>query len=248
MFLGGWEMLFGFLTRGGYISTRREKFSLESGSGPESEQILHIANESLARFKFKVRRIGLGLLPWFQGVGTLAWQEGLPWYWCRFKRRKLLAPPEQVVLSAGLRGRLEPEDWKVLFSYYLLSRKVPLRVLVSLIIWMFGPLLFLAIVFVREAYGIQSGSLYAQAIFLPLFVVWFVSPLLLAKSSSLRKDRMVARFLGGTILLGSFRKIDRLELKDVENGKRRRGLIAFFWPMPNMTERIANLESESRAF
>src|SRR3989442_1719322 len=74
LFFGGAEMLFGFLIRGGYLSAKRQKVSLELGSGPESEQILHIANESLARFTFNVRRIGLGQLPWHQGVRTLAWQ------------------------------------------------------------------------------------------------------------------------------------------------------------------------------
>ncbi len=38
-----------------------------------------------------------------------------------------------------------------------------------------------------------------------------------------------------------FKKIDGLNLPEVENAKRRKGWIARLWPVPNITERIANL-------
>jgi hypothetical protein len=57
----------------------------------------------------------------------------------------------------------------------------------------------------------------------------------------LKQDRWIAKVVGAKSLLNVFQKIDRLELPDVENGKRRKGWIAWIWPLPNMTERLDNL-------
>ena len=48
--------------------------------------------------------------------------------------------------------------------------------------------------------------------------------------------------LGKEALISVFKRIDQLQLPQIENAKNRCGWIAPLWPMPNITERIKYLE------
>jgi hypothetical protein len=65
----------------------------------------------------------------------------------------------------------------------------------------------------------------------------------MTRETFLRQDKWAAQLMERGSLLALFNKIDSLKLADVENAKRRPGWIAHFWPVPNITERIINLQS-----
>jgi Zn-dependent protease with chaperone function len=86
--------------------------------------------------------------------------------------------------------------------------------------------------------------LFGNAITGTLFLAWFIRIFPWAKKMSLRQDTWAANSLGRENLLRLFEKIDSLKLPELENAKRRTGWIARLWPMPNITERIENLNSQ----
>ena len=94
---------------------------------------------------------------------------------------------------------------------------------------------------VSAVYGLLVGALFGRIIGAPLAAFLLVEVFHQGKIMFLKQDQWIAQVLGAKPLLDVFQKIDWLELPDVENGKRRKGWIAWIWPMPNMTERLDNL-------
>src|SRR5438552_9183768 len=87
--------------------------SLEIGYGLEEKHILEITREILAH-----RRVAKRL----RNVKELAWSDTQRWDWLRFKWQSY-RKPSILLVSAGLRGRLELEDWKTYLSWHYLQHK-----------------------------------------------------------------------------------------------------------------------------
>jgi hypothetical protein len=75
---------------------------MQIGNGEEEKRILELLREVL-RHRRLAKRI--------RNVDRLAWSEMQPWESPRFKWQGL-RKPSVFVISSGLRGRLEIDDWR----------------------------------------------------------------------------------------------------------------------------------------
>lgn len=219
-----------------FFTVHKEKRaeSLDIGHGLEEEHILEITREILAH-----RRVAKRL----RKVEALAWSDTQSWYWLRFKWQGY-RKPSMLVVASGLRGRLEPEDWRTYLNWHYLRHKPRQTLYVAQpFIRAMLPLLLLAAIGVNQLvfFGQQASELFG-AVFLPptilLFVYLFGSAM---KKVFLRLDSVASESLGNGTLLSLFNKIDSLHLPDSEKAKKREGLEARLWPEPNISERISNL-------
>jgi hypothetical protein len=183
-----------------------------------------------------------------RNVETLAWSDMQGWESPRFKWQGY-RKPSMLVISAGLRERLEMQDWSTYLSWHYLERGwlKPRQTwyVAQPIIRALLPAL--PVVAVGLALSLSVGQ-YASQLFLSIFgpavlmlAVYCLGPAF--KELLLRIDTVAAESLEKGILLSLFKKIDRLQLRENENAKRRTGWIARLWPEPNITERINNLQS-----
>ena len=227
----GLRGLWRFLTRTGYVQLKRPEASPQIGTGPEDEKVLAIGREAFGRVRQRRRR----------KTEAVYWSENAGWYWCHPTRREV--KPPGFTVSASLRGKLNTEDWKVLFTYYSLQFKPSIRIASGFFFMLFVPLFVFSVAAleVSAVYGLLVGALFGRIIGAPLAAFLLVEVFHQGKIMFLKQDRWIAQVLGAKPLLDVFQKIDWLELPDVENGKRRKGWIAWIWPMPNMTERLDNL-------
>jgi len=233
-FFGVIGTIIGSLVRAGHLTPRQLESHLQVATVDEEKMFLATANQLLSEAK----------LPRAHSVGTIGWSEYLPWYECRFKREGF-RKPSKLVLSAELRESLTQDDWKTLMAYYFDKLKPRF----SLVMRFWAELVALPSALLLILAGIRfywNGVilLLGQAINSILLLGWFVRIFPWAKKMSLKQDIWAANSLGRENLLRLFAKIDSLKLPDVENAKRRTGWIARLWPMPNMTERIKNLNPE----
>ena len=231
MMLGAWGIYSG-LVRAGYIQPTRSPPILQAGSGPEDDRILMIANELLSKFKLRGTRF----------FETLAWTENSQWFWINMNQG--FRKPRQLVLWIRFRGMLSPDEWRTLLSYYFIWGKLHLRSLVGFLWWLLPSFLYvLAGLGVYSVFGYPAGPLFdvsgGPIIGLCLLLRFFP----MTKETFLRQDKWAARSMGQSSLLALFKKIDSLEIPEILNSKRRTGWIATLWPMPNITERISNLQS-----
>ncbi len=227
------ETVTGFLIREGALEYKPGPLAPpQPGSGPEDENILSIARD----LQRQVKR------PKFGEITSLAWSEYQPWYWAGWKR-KSIRKPFILLLSADLRGRLYPEEWKILLTYYFLHLKPRLRIALRYLGPFLGALMLILVggILANLAYGLQGGRFYGQLIAGPAAVIILILIFPLAKKLTLRWDRWVAMLVDQRALLDLFKKIDSLQLPGVENAKRRHGWTLRLWPIPNITERIKNL-------
>jgi len=218
---------------------RREKVkrakSLEIGHGLEEERILEITREILAH-----RRVAKRL----RNVATLAWSDTQRWDWLRFKWQGY-RKPSILLVSAGLRGRLELEDWKTYLSRHYLQHKPrqTLYVAQPMLRAMLPLILFIAVAASLTVNIGQYASILFGSIFVPpallLFVYQFGPSM---RKLFLRLDTVAAESLGRMTLFSLFQKIDGLKLPENENAKKRVGWSAHLSPEPNITERMANLQ------
>ncbi len=234
---GGAETLLGFLVRGRYIQPQLGPIQPPmAGSGPEDERILSMARE----LQSQVKRPKWGV------IDGLAWSEGLPWYWVSFTR-KGLRKPTSLVLYADLRGKLSAEEWRAVLTYYFLKLKIGGRLVPETIGLLIGPamLLILGELLTSLTYGARGSALYGQFVGGPgaLIVLIIIFPT--SRRLHLRQDKIVARSMSQEALLNVFKKIDQLQLPQIENAKSRHGWIARLWPMPNIAERIKYLKKNS---
>jgi len=234
---GAIETVFSFLIRPGYLEYQIGPLNApEPGVGPEDETILAMARD----LQRQVKR------PRFGEITSLEWSSNQQWYWAGWKRRSI-RKPFILLLSGDLRGRLEPQEWRILLTYYFLHLKPRLRIVLKYL----GPLMGAFFILIpiggilgSLAYGLQGGRLYGQFIAAPSALILLILSLPVGKRLSLSWDRWVAEEVGRSALLELFKKIDRLHLGRVENAKRRHGWVAHLWPMPNITERIQNLTDD----
>jgi len=222
------------LVREGYLQTARSLTPPQVGSGPEEPMILALAKE-----RIHLERLRLAERRRRRFLENVYWSDNQAWYWCGFTTRRM--KPAGIVLSSGLRGRLDEEEWKTLLSYYFI--RPDFRLLARMIVIMV-PFFLLALASVAGdlVYGPEWGSLLGRALGPSISLLTFIMLFHLSKGAFLREDRSKARSVGTEPLLSLFRKVDQLGLPSVEKGKKREGWIAFLWPMPNLTERIQNLQ------
>jgi hypothetical protein len=210
--------------------------SPQDGSFSDDKEILWKANELLPGIK--LRR--------YHSVQSIDWADNQPWYWSHLSRKGFRGPTT-LVLASSVRGRLGPDDWKTLLTYYFLQYKPVVRRFLGMIprlVWPFVPVFF-ALGLASFIYGPRGALLLGQIVGPPVLfwdVPHFASA---ARKIFLEEDSRIAETVGVRKLLELFRKIDQLQLPDVENGKKRTGWIARLWPMPNITQRITNLEQRS---
>ncbi len=212
--------------------------SLETGSVPEHEGILAVANELSSKRNLRKR---------LRSVQTLAWSNSVNWYLLRF-RRQGLGKPWKLVLPVVLRDKLDLDDWRTLLDYSFLQQK---RTRVLHILTPFSWIALLMILFsiigatLSFTLGQYSSELFGAATG-PIVVVLIVIGLGPAfREMFLRTDAVVAASLGNRKLLDLFEKIDRLQLPENENAKKREGWAARLWPMPTISERIVNLQNSA---
>jgi hypothetical protein len=208
------------------------------GDGQEEKRILELLREILDHKRVAKR---------LRNVDRLAWSEMQPWESSRFKWQGL-RKPSVFVISAGLRGRLEIDDWKTYLNWRYLQLNVRQTVYVAqpIIRTLIPVLLFLA---AATSLAFYAGQ-YASELFAPIFgppilllTVYRVGPAM--RKLFLGIDSIAAESLGAMFLLSLLKKIDSLSLPENENAKERQGWAARLWPEPNITERIANLQHAS---
>ena len=234
---GGGETIAGFLIREGLLEYNTGPLPPpQPGSGPEDESVLSMARE----LQRQVKR------PKFGEITSLGWSEYQPWYWAGWKR-KSIRKPFMLLLSADLRGKLNPEEWKILLTFYFLHLKPRLRIVLRYFWSVIGGFMLIPVggILANLEYGLQGGRFYGQLIAGPAALILLILILPLGKRLTLSWDRLVADVVGQRALLNLFRKIDQLQLPRVENAKKRHGWVSRLWPMPNITERIKNLTDEA---
>ncbi len=209
--------------------------SLQFGDGSEEKGILEIVREILAH-----RRVAKRL----RNVETLAWSDIQSWQSTRFKWQGY-GKPSTLVVSAGLRGRLELEDWKTYLSWHYLQHKPRQTWYVAqpMLRAMLPLLLIIAVaasltVNIGEYASILFGSIFGPAAL--LLFLYQLGPAM--RKLFLRLDSVAAQSMGSMILLSLFKRIDMLQLEENEDAKKREGWVARLWPEPNITERIDNLK------
>ena len=224
-----------FITGPGRVTAKRVE-SLETGSGPEDEKILAIAKELSSQRKLKRRPSSLP---------TLAWSDRLSWYGSGFAWQGF-TKPRRLVLLVGLRNRLDLDDWRTLLNYSFMQNK-PARILHVLAPFARIALLVMLFTGIDATLSFTLGQ-YTSALFGatigPLVIILFLIGLGPAfRKMFLRIDAVIASSLGNRKLLDLFEKIDGLQLPENENAKKREGWAARLWPMPNISERITNLQT-----
>jgi hypothetical protein len=226
------------------------------GQGEEDSRILAIARELCQQLRLVYDPIAVYWIIWIK-VGGLR-----------------VAPSDQcllgvkgrgrgyVQLSAAIRGRLAPDEWRPLIASALIWNLQPeLRrrrravnrrwwltipastVLGILLLWLFNSFIpvhnpdeFILVtpLFFLGPFGVT----------LPIFLSARKANLVLRKYF-LEADRLAAEVVGRTQMLQTLGKIDSMRLADVEERKKEKLTVwkkEGVFPWPSLTERIQNLE------
>jgi hypothetical protein len=232
-FFGIVGTIIGGLVRAGYLTPRQLEPHPQVASVDETNLLLATASKLL----------GEARLPRARSVRTISWSQNLPWYAWRF-RSEGFRKPSQLVLPASLRGKLAPDEWKIILAYYFEALKPRLSLAMTYYVELIVPVPVLLLVLAGfKLYSNGVLLLFGNAITGILFLLWFIRIFPWAKRMNLKQDTWAANSLGRENLLRLFEKIDSLKLPEVENSKRRTGWIARLWPVPNITERTENLNS-----
>jgi hypothetical protein len=211
--------------------------SLEVSYGPEERRILEIVRETLSK-----RRVAKRL----RNVDTLAWSNIQAWESPRFKWQGY-RKPSMLVVSAGLRDRLEMDEWSTYLRWHYLQRGWlrPRQTwyVAQPVIRAIVPLLLVSLIGAALSFGVGlfAFSLFASIVGPAVLLLVAYRSATAMKKLLLRFDSVSTETLGRTSLLSLFEKIDRLGLAANEDAKRRSGWTARLWPEPNISERISNL-------
>jgi hypothetical protein len=211
--------------------------SLETGDGPEERRILEIVRETLSK-----RRVAKRL----RNVETLAWSNIQAWESPRFKLRGY-RKPSTLVVSAGLRGRLDIDEWSTYLRWHYLQRGwlrprqtwyVAQPVIRALL-----PLFLVILIGAALSFGVGTFafSLFASIVGPAVLLLVAYRSAAAMKKLLLRLDTVSTESLGSMSLLSLFKKIDSLGIVANEAAKRRTGWTARLWPEPTIEERISNL-------
>ncbi len=234
----GHRALFGYLSLAGVNTSKREEH-LQAGSTQEDGQILETAKELLSNRRIQRLR----------PVDTLAWSDRQAWY-APPLRGAGLGKPSRIVLSAGLRGRIDIQDWRTLLAYYFQqygSARNTLCVLRGFAkIWLLVGVSFSIGAILSLTLGRYVSSLFATTVgpLVSLAVLFQLGPAI--RNTLLTVDAAITKSMNTGKLLACFERIDRLQLPEIESAKKREGWVAHLWPMPNITQRIDNLQKKVR--
>ena len=200
---------------------------------------------------------------------SIAWKHTIPdpSIYARFSRGQmwLTIPPDecilagsQVVLPLDMRGRLEPDEWKIIIASELILKKklrrklfeltiiaVAIFIGISVLLLLFFPVLFPGTSRVCDRSATcsnQNVGYLAAAVVSPLLVS--IGTILVAATYGRKlkyiADRKVGELLGTSAVLGVLTKIARITPPDDAQTKKNRGnLFAYF---PTLQQRIKNLE------
>jgi len=229
----------GDLAREGYIPGKRQKATPQIGSGPEDNSLLEVANTLLT--EIRLRRV--------RAVETIAWSDQQRWYECSFTR-EVFEKPYRLILDANLRGKLNLQEWKTLLSYYFQGRRsYRLLAILEIMFSMLLPLFAVSLValVISSFFGRIPSAYFSSIVGPPVGLLTLARILPLTRKIFLKHDRVTADRMDRDALLRLFRQIDTLRLPEIENAKRRQGWIARMWPVPNIDERIENLQSQTDA-
>ncbi len=232
----GYRAFFGFLAAAG-VNTSKPHEQLEPGSTQEDTQILEAARELMS--KRQIRR--------WRPVDMLEWSDRQNWY-VHPLRRAGLRKPSKLVLSAGLRSRINIEDWRTLLNYYLHHYRMPRKGRYLAFSILSEELLLLAVLAAVETSLSFTLGRYASFLFNETFGPLFALVVLIRLGPKVRRiylrlDTVIAESLDKDRLLACFEKIDGLHLPEIESTKKREGWVARLWPMPTITQRIENLKN-----
>jgi hypothetical protein len=132
---------------------------------------------------------------------------------------------DEVMLTGGLKGRLEPEEWRPLLASSLIyeAKLKPKKTLgivataVASIILDLAVISLLALLDPKGAVYFVIPAFLGSVVWL-LFGIPFVNPFL--RSLRLKADRLAAQLVGKEFLLRVLEKINGLELEDKDPGGR----------------------------
>src|SRR5437660_994937 len=233
---GGGETIAGFLIREGVLEYHTGPLPPpQPGSDPEDENILSMARE-LQRV---VKR------PKFGEITNIAWSEYQPWYSGGLKRKRI-RQPVTLLFFADFRGRLDPEEWRTLLTYYFFHFKPRMRIVLRYFGSMMCGFLLIPVggILANLIDGLPGGRFYGEFIGGPASLILLVLILPLGKRFALRMDRWVAEQMGQRALLDLFKTIDSFQLPRIENAKKRHGWTLRLWPIPDITKRMKKLTDE----
>jgi hypothetical protein len=159
-----------------------------------------------------------------------------------FQKRNLLLP-------LSLKGRLSSEELSVLIASFLQGQRLDFAKSVVCYAKFFLPIIAYAIVSVETIpilVQIPYAGLAVEMGYFVILVVWMAFMFAQIKKQALANDLMTAQLLGKELVLGVFRKIDDLKVRDMQRLSAKRDLKARLYSMfkPNLQERIGNLTEE----
>lgn len=180
---------------------------------------------------------GLDEVSWRNMVGTGRSPRIMPSDHCEFWSHKLILP-------ARMQDSLSIDEWRPIIASELVYRKLYSKVGRKRSPLLLGPLIVLIVLSVVLIY-ITGSTLWAG-----LWLLYFVIIIPVLRSNTrlfyqcrLEADRTTAGVVGREAFLEVLRKIDSMNLPDIEKSKKpgfdsRRAVN----PVPNISDRIVNLE------
>jgi len=227
------------------------------GQGEDDDRILNIAKDLRQNLGFKFEPLKLQYVSWVKLGGVRAYPSDQ----CLLGLKGSLQG--YVVLPASLRGKLEPSEWKPLIASSLIHSFQPelrrrqlfvnrlWKSTVATVIAALGILIgFTVFVFPVEN---PERFLLSQLPF-ALIPVWILVVFvarkvnLILRKYFLEADTIAAKILGKDLMIQTLKKIDSMNLTDVEERKKEKPTIwkrAGVLPWPSITLRIQQLENRS---
>lgn len=226
------------------------------GHGEADDRILASAKDLCRQLGFSYEPLRLHWIAWLKLGGVRAVPSDVPLIGVKGKGRGT------VFMPAAIRGRLEPNEWAPLVGVSLIhgfNPSIRPRVLFLRRLW----LLILASVatalaaFVALDFVFPVNDFSERLLFDALIPILFVlGGLVLGFSARkinmvnrkylLDADRIAAQIMGKDRMLETLKKIDAMNLSDIEERNREKPTIwkrAGVLPFPSLTQRIQQLET-----
>lgn len=183
---------------------------------------------------------GIDEVSWRNMVGTGRSPRVMPSDHCEFSARKLILP-------ARMQDSLSIDEWRPITASELVYRGLYSKLMRKRSPLLLGPLIVLIVLAVVMIY--ITGSTLWAGLWLLYFII--IIPVLRGNTRPLYQrrleaDRTTAGLVGREAFLEVLRKIDSMNLPDIEKSKKpgfdNRKAVN---PVPNITDRIVNLEQLS---
>jgi hypothetical protein len=260
--VGGGLLVFAYVTRRRrnrlWIAAKLKEIpNFGLGQGEEDSRILAIAKELCQQLRSVYDPIAVYWIVWIKVAGLRVAPSDQCLLGVKGRGRGY------VQLSAAIRGRLAPDEWRPLIASALiwnlqpeLKRKrqvlnrlwlltIPAStVLGILLLWLFNSFI--------PVHNADEFLLVTPLFFLGLFGVTlpiFLSARkanLILRKYFLEADRLAAEVVGKTQMLQTLGKIDSMRLADVEERKKEKLTVwkcGGVFPWPSLPERIQNMET-----